>query len=105
MAEAFIDNPNGLPVVNHIDEDKENNVVSNLEWVSIKQNTNYGSGIERAVATRQSNRGKTIYCTELDMTFSTQQEAANYFGCGRQHISKVLTGINNTVSGYHLIYI
>jgi hypothetical protein len=92
-------------VVNHIDEDKTNNVASNLEWVTVKQNTNYGSSIEKGVATRQSNRGKSIYCPELDMTFSTQEEAARYFGCGRQYISKVLTGMYNTVKGYHLIYI
>lgn len=39
IAEAFIPNPNNLPVVNHIDEDKTNYSVSNLEWVTSEENT------------------------------------------------------------------
>lgn len=38
VAEAFIPNPDGLKEINHIDFDKGNNVVSNLEWVSRKGN-------------------------------------------------------------------
>ena len=42
-AVAFIDNPEGLYEVNHIDEDKTNNRVDNLEWCDHKYNNNYGS--------------------------------------------------------------
>ena len=38
VAEHFIDNPKGLPVVNHKDGDKLNNDISNLEWVSYSEN-------------------------------------------------------------------
>lgn len=43
VAEAFIDNPDNLPCVNHKDEDKQNNHYLNLEWCTHKYNVNYGN--------------------------------------------------------------
>lgn len=50
VAEAFISNPMNLPQVNHIDEDKKNNCVDNLEWCDASYN----------VYTRSSKRVKKV---------------------------------------------
>lgn len=38
VAEAFIPNPDGKPHINHIDGNNQNNSISNLEWVTNKEN-------------------------------------------------------------------
>lgn len=47
VAMAYIPNPNNLPVVNHINENRQNNNVDNLEWCTQKHNMNVGTVRER----------------------------------------------------------
>lgn len=48
VAEAFIPNPENLPIINHKDENPLNNSAANLEWCTYKYNSNYGSAKEKA---------------------------------------------------------
>lgn len=47
VAQYFLDNPDNLPYVHHKDENKLNNHVSNLEWVTPKQNMKYHNDIHK----------------------------------------------------------
>ncbi|AIK68578.1 HNH endonuclease [Lactococcus phage phi15] len=47
LATAFIDNPEGKPCVNHIDENKLNNDLSNLEWCTERENNIHGTRMKR----------------------------------------------------------
>ena len=53
VAEAFLPNPNGLPVVNHKDENPSNNRADNLEWCTQKYNCEYGTR-NRKISKRHS---------------------------------------------------
>lgn len=52
IAETFIPNPDSKPVVNHIDGNKQNNEVANLEWVTYSENTQHAINIGLLVPTQ-----------------------------------------------------
>lgn len=65
VAKAFIPNPQNLPTVNHKDEDKTNNAVSNLEWLSVEDNIRYGTGVKRSRQNRNMKKmGEKISITK-----------------------------------------
>ena len=57
VAEVFIENNNGYDEVNHIDEDKTNNNVENLEWCTHLYNMNYGHVKEKIA---EANKGRHL---------------------------------------------
>lgn len=104
VAEAFIPNPDGHPFVNHKNEIKNDNIVTNLEWCTPKYNSNYGDSINRRLNTMRKN-GKRFICVETGKTYTMIVDCAREMNCIAQDIRKVLNGEQRQHKGYHFNYI
>lgn len=108
VAEAFIDNTDNLPQVNHKDENKLNNSVDNLEWCDAQYNCNYGTRTERLSKSQiNGKRSKIVIQYNLDGTFvrewpSTMECERN--GYKNTGISKCCNGKRKTAKGFIWAY-
>ena len=104
VAETFIPNPDNLPQVNHKDEDKTNNCVSNLEWITPKDNCNYGTRNER----QGLGHSKPIEQYDLDGNLIKEWDSAAQverdLGFNHQNISKCCLGQQKTAYNYKWRY-
>lgn len=77
IAITFIPNPNNLPCINHKDENKSNNNVSNLEWCTYEYNSNYNClGIKTALS-----NNKHIIVTNIITGNKTTYRNKNHCSC------------------------
>jgi len=105
VAEAFIPNPDNLPVVNHKDERKTNNLPENLEWCTIKYNTNYGTAMKR-VSEKRSSRIVEQYSLDGELVgrYIGVPNAARATGMNKHSIESVLRRKNKVFKGYRWQY-
>lgn len=98
VAEHFIDNPKHESEVNHINEDKRDNSVQNLEWVSHADNVRHGTGIAR----RAKAISQPVIATDANGTeyrYGSTAEAARTLGILKGEISRCCRGIYKQYKG------
>ena len=92
VAEAYIPNPDNLPQVDHIDNDKTHNYINNLQWITNRNNVRKG-------------RNKPILQYDLNGNFIREWECANDVGREVQsHICACAKGKLSTAYGYKWKY-
>ena len=97
LAETFIENPNNYPVVDHLDGNKINNNLDNLEWCSHSENT------KRAYDNGLCSRNRKVLCVEENIIFNSCRDAGKWLGneSKSSHILQVGNGKRKTAYGYH----
>lgn len=100
VAEAFIPNPNNLPLVNHIDEDRTNPRVDNLEWCDYSYNITYNGASKRAGKSR--NKKVIQYDKEMNeiARYDSIGDAAKAVGAHQQNISQSCSGKQGYCRGF-----
>ena len=101
VATAFIPNPENKPCVNHIDLNKQNNCVSNLEWVTYRENSLHASrnGVLFSYKGRDSNLTKyteeqveEVY--KLCKSGLSQSKAGKVVGMPRPTVASIMQKIS-----------
>ncbi len=100
VAFTFIPKPDGKDVVNHINSNKLDNRLENLEWVTQKENT--------AAHGKQIHHPKKVNQLDMDgniiATFNSLIDAGTAIGFSPSAISKAVLGINNSAGGFKWAY-
>jgi hypothetical protein len=76
LAKAFIDNQHNKPCVNHIDGNKENNDISNLEWVTHSENTLHSKRVLKQNVGGDHHKARLVIDSETGIFYDTIAEAA-----------------------------
>lgn len=100
VAMAFLENPNGLPVINHLNEIKTDNRVENLCWSSIKDNVNYGTRTARMVATLGTPIVQISKDGNVIASFESIIDAGRKTGIDHSAINKCVNGRRKSAGGF-----
>lgn len=108
VATCFISNPNNLPQINHIDCNRSNNIVSNLEWCTNQYNIDYREKYGMSAEKFTKALRKPVIAVDLNgfkvLWFESQSEASRQLGIALSHINNVVKGRKNKTHGYCFCY-
>lgn len=109
LATTFIPNPLNKPHVNHIDANKQNNSLSNLEWATCKENASHAAKLGLYEPSIEATRVEVV---QLDRAtnipighFRSIHEAGRQTGIAWQNIWKVCNGRRPAAGGYGWKYL
>lgn len=104
VAETFLSNPNNLPEVNHLDCDRTNNNVKNLEWCDRFYNQQYRNKFGVSNTEAQGHHLFAINLATLEVLhFRAQMEAGRVLGVSHGNINSVIKGIRKNAGGYWFV--
>lgn len=103
VAEAFIPNPENKPQVNHIDKNRKNNNVKNLEWVTPKENQAHWRELASSSHLDSSKWSKGVRCVETGVEYKSLLDASRKTGLCYSTICKVANHAprHKTAGGCH----
>jgi hypothetical protein len=100
LADAFIPNPEKKPAINHIDSNRENNSLSNLEWVTTSENNLHAYHVTKTRKPPRSMLGKFAKNHNRSVPFSVKYPDGKFVEYGSGLEFTRLTGLDHTSISY-----
>ena len=105
VAMAFIENPDNFPVINHKDEDKKNNHVDNLEWCTVKYNTNYNNASFRRMEWKRKKVAQVDCDGNTIKVWDSATSAAKTLNIHRPNIVECCLKNRRSAGGFRWSYV